>query len=74
MTPFILSLRFALLKKGDEFSEKLLEKFHVAVVPADSMGKGCKNIIRIAYTCSYETVEEGLKRMNQFVLENCKVN
>ena len=54
---------------GKEFSEKLLKKYHVAVVPADSMGQGCYHIIRIAYTCSYDMVEEGLKRMNLFALE-----
>lgn len=55
---------------GKEFSEQLLKKYHVAVVPADSMGQGCCHVIRIAYTCSYESVEEGLRRINAFVSED----
>lgn len=54
---------------GKEFSEQLLKRYHVAVVPADSMGQGCHDVIRIAYTCSYERLEEGLTRINMFVSE-----
>ncbi len=54
---------------GKEFCNQLLKKYHVAVVPADSMGQGCYHVIRIAYTCSYESLEEGLTRINKFVSE-----
>lgn len=52
---------------GQEFAEDLLEQYHVAVVPAGSMGSGCNNIVRLAYTCQYDTVKEGLNRINSYV-------
>lgn len=55
---------------GKTFSEELLRKKHVAVVPADSMGMGCKNIVRMSYACSESMIEEGLKRLYDFTTAN----
>lgn len=54
---------------GYQFSRELLQKKHVAVVPADAMGKGCREIVRLSYACSGEMIREGLRRMREFVTE-----
>ncbi len=54
---------------GAKFANELLEQYHVAVVPASNMGAGCENIIRIAYTCAYDRIEEGLNRINNYIRE-----
>jgi len=48
-----------------EFSEKLLEKEKVAVVPGIAFGDD--NTVRISYATGMEQIEEGLKRIKKFV-------
>ncbi len=55
-----------------EFSDRLLEEKHVAVVPGDHFGS-CegRKYIRISYATSMECIVEGIQRMNQFCTEIC---
>ena len=58
-----------------DFAERLLESVHVAVVPGIAYGKNCDGYVRIAFTLEAEKIEEGLKRINSFMvafLENKK--
>lgn len=50
-----------------EFSDRLLEEKHVAVVPGDNFGseEGSK-YIRISYATSMENIVEGVKRISDF--------
>lgn len=49
-----------------DFSVKLLEKQHVAVVPGEAFGT--KEHIRISYATSMEQLEKGLNRLQEFML------
>lgn len=51
---------------GKTFAQKLLETRHVAVVPAESMGQGCENMVRISYACGENAIREGLGRIVEF--------
>ncbi len=53
--------------KSIEFAHTLLEKAHVAVVPAIAYGKSCDNYIRIAFTVDKEYIQEGIRRIATFI-------
>lgn len=53
--------------KSIEFAHTLLEKAHVAVVPAVAYGKSCDNYIRIAFTIDKERIQEGTRRIAKFI-------
>jgi len=48
-----------------DFSVKLLEKAHVAVVPGEAFGTA--DHIRISYATSMEQLDKGLRRMGEFM-------
>lgn len=52
---------------GETFSERLLEEEGVAVVPADGFGKHCGHLVRISFAASEEVIEEGMKRLKEFM-------
>ena len=52
---------------SEEFAYQLLEKAHVAVVPGITYGKCCEDFIRIAFTINENMIEEGVKRIRDFV-------
>jgi aspartate aminotransferase len=53
------------IRSALEFSEKLLEKAHVAVVPGEAFGTG--HHIRISYATSMHELERGLDRIHKFI-------
>ena len=53
--------------KSIEFAHTLLEKAHVAVVPAIAYGKSYDNYVRIAFTIDKERIQEGVRRIAEFV-------
>ncbi len=59
----------ALEKAGMEdataFAERLLEEVHVALVPGPAFGT--REHVRISYATSQEQIDEGLRRLKQFV-------
>ncbi|WP_297714467.1 pyridoxal phosphate-dependent aminotransferase [Clostridium sp.] len=48
-----------------DFSDKLLEKEKVAVIPGKAFG--LDNYVRVSYATSMELIEKGLERINKFV-------
>ena len=50
-----------------EFSERLLRKVHVAVVPGEAFGS--EGHVRISYATSMRELERGLDRLHRFVSE-----
>jgi aminotransferase len=52
---------------ADEFTEKLIQEEHVAVVPGDAFGEAGAGHIRCAYCTAYEKIEEALTRIARFV-------
>jgi len=53
------------INSGLEFSEKLLEKAHVAVVPGEAFGT--RHHVRISYATSMHELERGLDRIHNFI-------
>jgi aspartate aminotransferase len=53
------------IRSAFEFSEKLLEKGHVAVVPGEAFGTA--HHIRISYATSMEELARGLDRLQRFI-------
>jgi aspartate aminotransferase len=49
-----------------QFSERLLEKAHVAVVPGEAFGTG--KHVRISYATSMTELERGLQRLHDFIV------
>ncbi|WP_347552016.1 aminotransferase [Pseudalkalibacillus hwajinpoensis] len=52
---------------SDEFAEKLLQEERVAVVPGHVFGAGGEGYIRCSYATSIESLQEAVKRIEQFV-------
>ena len=52
---------------SEEFCEKLLKDYHVAVVPGTAFGKGGEGFIRVSYCYSTDHILEALKRIGQFI-------
>lgn len=52
-----------------EFSEQLIYKKRVAVVPGDAFGQSGEGFLRISYCYSLEHITEALKRIAEFVEE-----
>jgi Aspartate/tyrosine/aromatic aminotransferase len=52
--------------KAKEYSDRLLDEYHVAVVPGDNFGTDAGDYIRISYATSMEQIIEGCDRMERF--------
>ncbi|MDE3075582.1 MAG: aminotransferase class I/II-fold pyridoxal phosphate-dependent enzyme [Chloroflexota bacterium] len=52
---------------SDEFSNRLFDEEHVAVVPGTAFGAQGEGHVRICYATAYELIEEALARMKRFV-------
>lgn len=52
---------------SEEFCERLLNEYHVAVVPGTAFGKGGEGFVRASYCYSTEHILEALNRMEQFI-------
>ena len=50
-----------------DFSYSLLRSAHVAVVPGITYGQSCDSYVRIAFTLSVDKIQEGVKRIAEFV-------
>ncbi len=48
------------------FAIRILEEAGVAVTPGIDFGNGAEGYIRISYACSMETLQEGLRRLEDF--------
>ena len=57
---------------SEEFSERLLVKEKVAVVPGSAFGECGEGYVRCCYATSLSDIEEALFRMKRFVLEHRK--
>jgi aspartate aminotransferase len=51
-----------------QFSERLLEESHVAVVPGEAFGTD--QHVRISYATSMQDLDRGLERLHRFVVKN----
>jgi len=54
-----------IIQNSTDFSEVLLEKYEVAVVPGVAFG--ADEYIRLSYATSMENIKEGLDRLESFV-------
>lgn len=52
---------------SEEFCNRLLEDYQVAIVPGSSFGKMGENYVRFNCLKSWEEIDEGLKRFKKFV-------
>lgn len=50
-----------------DFAIRLLQEKHTVVVPGTGFGEGGEGFIRLSYATSEENIQEGLKRMKEFV-------
>ena len=53
------------IKNSVDFSERLLEKAHVAVTPGEAFGTN--DHVRMSYATSMEQLDKGLKRLHEFM-------
>ncbi|WP_443029195.1 pyridoxal phosphate-dependent aminotransferase [Spirulina sp. CS-785/01] len=51
--------------KAMDFCTKLLEKYHVAMIPGVAFGSG--DCVRMSYATDLDTIKEGLDRLEKFV-------
>ena len=56
---------------SEEFCGKLLREKHVAVVPGNAFGECGEGFIRVSYAYSIAHINEALRRIGQFLKENC---
>lgn len=66
---YILVNVSALGLDGAEFAEQLLLNKYVATVPGIGFSSACKDYIRISYATSEQDIQEGLRRIAEFVKE-----
>ena len=52
---------------GQEFSNQLLKKHQVAVVPGEVFGESGKNCVRMCYATSMTELEEAITRIKKFI-------
>lgn len=55
--------------RSEEFSLKLLQAAHVAVVPGVAYGNSCDKYVRIAFTLDEDKIAEGIRRISNFMQE-----
>ena len=53
---------------SEEFSTRLFKEANVAVVPGNTFGESGEGHVRCSYSVSRETIQEALKRINDFVV------
>lgn len=56
---------------SQEFSTRLLNEQHVAVVPGDAFGKEGEGFIRLSYAGDARELREGVSRLRTFAEDNC---
>jgi aspartate aminotransferase len=65
-----VAFRSGRIKDSLDFSNELLAKAHVAVVPGEAFGTG--DHVRISYATSMTELERGLDRLDKFILEQSR--
>ena len=59
-------------KSSEEFCTKLLEQKHVAIIPGNAFGASGEGYARVSYAYSVEHLMEAIRRIREFLNENCK--
>ena len=59
---------------GQEFALKILDEMKVVIVPGDAFGSFGKDFVRISYAYSMDKLEEGLDRIEKFVVKMKQIN
>lgn len=57
---------------SEEFCTKLLEQKHVAIIPGNAFGASGEGYARVSYAYSVEHLMEAIRRIRDFLNENCK--
>ena len=57
---------------SEEFCTKLLEQKHVAIIPGNAFGAYGEGYARVSYAYSVEHLMEAIRRIREFLNENCK--
>ena len=57
---------------SEEFCTKLLEQKHVAIIPGNAFGASGEGYARASYAYSVEHLMEAIRRIREFLNENCK--
>ena len=57
---------------SEEFCTKLLEQKHVAIIPGNAFGASGEGYARVFYAYSVEHLMEAIRRIREFLNENCK--
>ena len=55
--------------KSSDFSNRLLEKWHVGMTPGTGFGNNCEGYVRMSFATSKENIIEGINRIAKFVEE-----
>ncbi|UCD76049.1 MAG: pyridoxal phosphate-dependent aminotransferase [Phycisphaerales bacterium] len=55
------------IESGLTFAGALLEEANVAVVPGEDFGEGCDKNIRLSFACSDENIDEGCRRIDDWL-------
>ena len=57
---------------SEEVCTKLLEQKHVAIIPGNAFGASGEGYARVSYAYSVEHLMEAIRRIREFLNENCK--
>ena len=57
---------------SEEFCTKLLEQKHVAIIPGNAFSASGEGYARVSYAYSVEHLMEAIRRIREFLNENCK--
>jgi aspartate/methionine/tyrosine aminotransferase len=64
---YVLANARAYTGDSTRFARELLEAAHVAVTPGAAFGPNAEGYLRFSYASSVERIEEGLRRVHQFL-------
>jgi aspartate aminotransferase len=65
---FYLFCDFSRLGKSEEIAKRILDDVNVAVIPGDSFG--APGFIRLSFATSNERIQEGVKRIREWIKKN----
>ena len=57
---------------SQDFCTKLLDQKHVAIIPGNAFGASGEGYARVSYAYSVEHLMEAIRRIREFLNENCK--
>lgn len=68
---YILGNVKAISQDSYKMAFDILDKVHVAISPGIDFGQNCEGYLRFSYANSIENIQEGLNRLEKYLMNTC---